>query len=246
MLWEGIEFPIKELWKDVDGSGGAYLVSNYGRVRSLKRSKPIILKEKVDKDGYKELCFSFGKDKWYPRVHRLVAQHFVSGYKTELVVNHKDNTKDNNMYYNLEWCTPTENTIKYYAEYHKPRSLSSLTKNDWLYIKFLNHNGIKYAAICENLNIITSKPCNLGDVLKGRRLSSITGFTESDRKLNTIGNKLDKHKVQDILYGRLISKLPLKVLSEKYGVTDSVVSRVCNGTRWSQEYKDFVSKHNIE
>lgn len=43
------------------------------------------------------------------RLHRLVAKHFVKGYKKQLSVNHIDGNRSNNCAANLEWVTHGEN-----------------------------------------------------------------------------------------------------------------------------------------
>ena len=47
-------------------------------------------------------------------VHRLVAQHFVSGYFEGAVVNHIDENKENYHFTNLEWVSQETNVHKYF------------------------------------------------------------------------------------------------------------------------------------
>lgn len=108
-----------EIWKDVVGYEGFYVVSNKGNVKSLKRkvdyrgSKKIIPAQKmtirIDKYGYPRvaLCKN-GKQKHY-RVHRLMALAFIPNPEMKLTVNHKDSNKSNNNLDNLEWATYAEN-----------------------------------------------------------------------------------------------------------------------------------------
>ena len=107
-----------EIWKDIRGFEGRYQVSNMGRVRSLDRTdidklgrphhtKGIILKDSLNKGkGYYRVSLSDGHRNYtHCEVHRLVALHFVPGYKKGLVVNHKNEIKTDNRVENLEWCT---------------------------------------------------------------------------------------------------------------------------------------------
>ena len=103
-----------EEWRDVQGFEGLYQVSNTGRVRSLDRyvnhphqyfKKGQILRQRL-RGGYYIVSISNGHRKYrHFQVHRLVALHFVDGYKEGLIVNHKDENKFNNHADNLEWCT---------------------------------------------------------------------------------------------------------------------------------------------
>lgn len=107
---------MNEIWKDIEGYNGLYQISNLGRVKSLGRRgkgcslEDIILKPMINKDGY---CLVNLKDtnhvaKWYS-VHRIVAKHFIPNPDNLPVINHKDESKDNNCVENLEWCTTQYN-----------------------------------------------------------------------------------------------------------------------------------------
>lgn len=102
---------------------GIYQVSNYGRVKSLKRKtyrenrygntflnhEERILRNNIRKDGYvNTTLYKDGKPKSYA-IHRLVAQHFLLNPNNYKEINHKDENKTNNCVTNLEWCTRTYN-----------------------------------------------------------------------------------------------------------------------------------------
>ena len=92
-----------EIWKPVVGYEGLYEVSNFGRVRSLRRNK--ILKLKNEVDGYIRVTLCNGGTEKLYQVHRLVAQAFIPNPDNLPQINHKDEVKSNNIVTNLEWCT---------------------------------------------------------------------------------------------------------------------------------------------
>ena len=111
----------EEIWKDIKGYEGRYLVSNRGRVKSLERIvirkngrkfsiKERILKPFTNHSGYLVVILSGGngKNKTF-LVHRLVCKAFHENPKSKPCVNHIDENKANNVVSNLEWCTYEEN-----------------------------------------------------------------------------------------------------------------------------------------
>ena len=102
----------KEIWKDILGYEGKYMVSNWGRVKSLnyhRTGKERIMKPSDNGHGYLfvVLCKD-GKDKKC-RINRLVAQAFLPNPDNLPEVNHKDENKYNNCVENLEWCDRSYN-----------------------------------------------------------------------------------------------------------------------------------------
>ena len=108
---------MKEIWKDIKGYEGLYQASNLGRIKSLKHirkngtKKSFIQKERILKPAIqKESGYQFvvlcrdNNPKGY-RVHRLIAETFLSNPNKYRCVNHKDENKANNNLNNLEWCT---------------------------------------------------------------------------------------------------------------------------------------------
>lgn len=104
---------IKEEWKPITGYEGFYEVSNLGNVRSVKRNttKGKLLKGNPDKDGYLKVCLSKHNIRTTKPIHRLVATEFVERKEeTDIVVNHKNENKQDNRSENLEWCDVKYNT----------------------------------------------------------------------------------------------------------------------------------------
>lgn len=97
----------EEIWRPIEGFGGAYEVSNIGRVRNINGKIRI---PQEARGGYLRVSLSF-KGKTYQRcVHRLVADAFMSNPNNLPQINHKDENKKNNVVENLEWCTAKYNS----------------------------------------------------------------------------------------------------------------------------------------
>lgn len=111
---------MKEIWKDIKGYEGLYIVSNLGNIKSLDRLiicrnnhlRKIygrVLKQfKINSGYYTIKLWTSNKFKQI-LVHRLVAETFIPNPNCLPEVNHKDGNKENNCINNLEWVTKSEN-----------------------------------------------------------------------------------------------------------------------------------------
>lgn len=105
-----------ELWRDIRGYEGIYQVSNLGRVKSLNHiiilkngkqrlSRGKILKLEKSQFGYLRAQLVVANHHKKVAVHRLVAQAFLPNPFHFTQVNHRDENKENNNFFNLEWCS---------------------------------------------------------------------------------------------------------------------------------------------
>ena len=98
-----------EIWKDIEGSGGKYQQSNYGRTKTLKKGKIKILKPLLHETGYLRVHLEIdGKHKYF-FVHILVAKLFIPNPENKTQVNHRFGCKLSCHVDSLEWTTPFEN-----------------------------------------------------------------------------------------------------------------------------------------
>lgn len=101
-----------EVWKDVVGFESLFSVSSFGNVYSKRSGK--FLKQHLHANGYFTIATKIGGRKGVClcfKVHRLVAEAFLSNFEEKPFVNHIDGVKTNNKATNLEWCTASENTL---------------------------------------------------------------------------------------------------------------------------------------
>lgn len=100
----------KEIWKKTHLSND-YEVSNFGKVKSLKKGKVRILKSALNTRGYKHVALWINNKGKQITVHRLVCQAFLENPNKYLEINHKDGNKVNNNASNLEWCSSKMNNL---------------------------------------------------------------------------------------------------------------------------------------
>lgn len=117
---------MKEVWKDIKNFKG-YQVSNFGNIRSVDREsiqwnghknikvlyKGKMLKKQTTK-GYLTAVLWKDKKMYNKKIHRLVAEAFISNPNEYPIVNHIDGNKKNNNVANLEWCTYSHNVSEAY------------------------------------------------------------------------------------------------------------------------------------
>lgn len=109
-----------EVWKEFDQY---YLVSNHGRVKSLKGYNARILKQYPNSKGYNRVIINGKKI----LVHRMVAQLFVENDEPQknIIIHHKDSNKKNNNAINLQWVTYKQNAQAYQERKRNERHIST-------------------------------------------------------------------------------------------------------------------------
>lgn len=98
-----------EIWADIEGYEGDYQISTYGRIKSFKNGREIIMRPLPTRNGYLNilLCKN-GRHKNFS-VHVLVGRAFIPNPDGKPELNHIDGEKFNCHVSNLEWSNRSEN-----------------------------------------------------------------------------------------------------------------------------------------
>ena len=105
---------MNELWKDVHGFEGLYMISNLGKIKSIDHYVKCNTGKRLVKGRVLKACdrgngypfVTLGKDgkQYNMSIHRMVAIAFVPNPQKYKEVNHIDENKSNFHVENLEWC----------------------------------------------------------------------------------------------------------------------------------------------
>jgi hypothetical protein len=110
----------QELWRDVVGYEGIYLISNLGNLKSIDRiirTKDGICSFRKGRDitirknnfGYYETRLYKNGKKKSAFLHRIIAEAFISNPNDLPQVDHINGDKRDNRIYNLRWVTRSQN-----------------------------------------------------------------------------------------------------------------------------------------
>ena len=107
-----------EEWREIKGYNGKYLVSNKGRIKSLKHRKARLLTAFTNNKGYPRVALCQGGQPKYLLVSRLVADAFCENQDPEhaKTVDHIDGDTLNNCADNLRWMSLADNIKEHFRK----------------------------------------------------------------------------------------------------------------------------------
>ena len=177
--------PNKEIWLPIKGFENLYLISNFGRIKSLPKKITLFhggtyfTKEKFLQyrlsTGYKMAALFNGETRVDKKNHRLVAETFIPNPKNKPFVNHKDGNKLNCYVGNLEWVTNSENMAH-------AGEIGLMSDETWKGHFGLNHPGAKKV-----INSKTGIVCCVKEAAKisGYSTTHMTSMLKGDRTNKT-------------------------------------------------------------
>lgn len=221
-----------EEWRPIEG-WDSYLVSNFGRVKSLKNCRGCavkILRPCLNASDY--LIVNVCKNgKMIARaVHRLVAKAFIPNPDNKPQVNHIDGCKINAYVGNLEWSTAQENTQHSFdtglnvAQKGENSSLAKLTKEQVLYIR-ANPDNLFQKQLAAMFGVCKQ---TISDVQRGRKYPEEGGIVRAKLlyQLNRFPDNLRaKIREEYVPYSR---EFGTTALSIKYGICPQTVWNIIN------------------
>ena len=166
-----------EIWKSIKGYEDKYQVSNFGRVKSLKRVVPHklygtkvvperFLKAYLRSHGYYCISLWNNNSKTDKYIHRLLAIYFITNPNNYPCINHIDGNKTNNSINNLEWCTIKQNNEHSYAN-----GLNSLNRKIKV-CSYTTNECVIYRSIRQASININKNPDYLHVALKRNKFSN--------------------------------------------------------------------------
>ena len=221
-----------ERW--IENWEGYYSVSENGEVFSYRNGAKKALKG--SRGVYRTVSFWLDGFKGTEYVHRLVAKAFLPNPENKLEVNHIDADKYNNNVKNLEWCNRKENIdhawrtgrssgkhLELSDETKKERTLEfyngCMTNNTHFYKKFVDVDFL----IAKGLPV----EC-MSFAIPLKRFKNILSYWEFTVCL-----------FSDILEG-----LKVRDIAAKYGMDETVVSKIKSRKMRVKEWKAYDSRNN--
>ena len=205
----------------INGKRTNYIVTSKGIVCNIVTEK--IMKQHKNEKGYLTVSLTINKKTKSYKVHRLVANAFITNHDNKPTVNHIDCNKNNNNVTNLEWATQQEQ-IDHVFE-NKLRTYKTCEEHP---SSFYTNNQIN--EVCKHLvdNILTIKDISkitnvdeqiIRDIKNNRAwtgISKMYDFSKYDkyRKVerypSDMKNKISNLILEGLSTNEIIKKMSLK------------------------------------
>lgn len=213
-----------EQWCPIPGYED-YYESNYGRTKSLKKGKPIIMRPKLQTDGYLFVTLrGNGKQKNF-RVSRLVAFCFIPNPDNKKEVNHIHGCPFNCHVSNLEWNTSAENkrhAVRMgFIKSGDENSNAKLTNKQALYIRE-NPENLTQQQLADKFGI----PFQRVSKIQLGKIYRTAGGIIHERKLQRIADDVREEIRRLYVFGS--REFGTTALGKKFGVDSKTIWYIVN------------------
>lgn len=150
-----------ELWKELKNYPDRYMVSNYGRVKSIIKKTHVILKKSfLNERFHVVLTDKRGRQK-IELCGRLIASEFIRYPEDNEVIRYKNGDKKLDILSNVEWTTKRESIIAAvnrgcypkFLNKNENNSMAILSKEDVLNIRRMRKEGYKCTDLKNKYNV---------------------------------------------------------------------------------------------
>lgn len=170
---------MKKRWRKIKGYANLYMVSDAGEIMSVKTGK--IKKQFINNSGYRIMRLHKSNVVKNVLPHRITATEFIANPDKLPYVNHKNGIKTDNRVENLEWCTPTQNSLHSYRMRRErgetwrmyPGEENFAAKITAADAMFIFESGLEPIILAHIFGITTSV---VHHIRTGRSWSSVTGL----------------------------------------------------------------------
>lgn len=174
---------MEEKWWYIDGFPD-YMISNCGRVWSIKRQKFLTVKL-LDDHGHMGVCLYRNGKPYYFYIHRLMAKAFKPNPNKLPIVRHIIDVPNYNEMCNLEWGTQADNihdamrngTFYHFTKEDREKRLE-LQRRPILAVNIKTGEEIKFRSQTEAARELDLQQANVWKVLNGQRAHTVGWYFE--------------------------------------------------------------------
>lgn len=136
---------MNEIWKNVEGYEGRYLISNTGKLKSILKNKEKLINGNITYKGYLQYSLSWKLKNNRYKSHQLVAQAFLGHNPCgmNLVVDHINDNKLDNRVENLQIVSQRFNCKKTQGKYSSQYKGVYWNKQKKKWMASININGTR-------------------------------------------------------------------------------------------------------